>query len=104
MCEEVKKKLQNLESLRDSDSDPLDFLLQRETKTLSQDYKKVVSSISSSSSATSSISSSNQNHIFIMENIFAPLVLPVNLHNLPQGYAKRLKVWSRRRHHITITS
>lgn len=26
-----------------------------------------------------------------MENKFAPLVLPKNLHDLPQGYAQRLK-------------
>lgn len=84
------------------------FLLQTETKTLSQDFKNFVSSVSaqnntvasynklvplvlSSSSVASSILSSKQKLVFIMENRFAPLVLPANLHDLPQGYAQRLK-------------
>ena len=44
-----------------------------------------------SSVAVPSASSSNQRLVVIMGNIYAPLVLPTNLHDLPQGYAQRLK-------------
>ena len=84
------------------------FFLQRETKTLSQDYQNFVSlasaqnnTVPSSSkhvplvlpslSTTSLVLSSNQKPIVIMANRFAPLVLPANLHDLPQGYGHRLK-------------
>ena len=121
LCEEVKKKIQNFESLRDLDSDPLDFLLQRETKTLSQYYKNLVSSLSaqnntvassskpiplvlSSSSVASSVLSSNQKPIVIMANGFAPLVLPTNFASFtPKVCTKAKTVWSRRRHHSTTT-
>ena len=41
MCEEVRKKLENIKILRDSN--PLDFLLQRETNLFSQDYLRFLS-------------------------------------------------------------
>lgn len=90
--------------MRDSGSDPLYFLLQRKTKNLSQDFNNFISSISAqnntvasssklvhlvlpSSVATPPMSPLDQNPTIIMANIFAPLVLPANLHDFPQGYA-----------------
>jgi hypothetical protein len=44
-----------------------------------------------SSFAVPLASPSNQNLVAIMDDRYAPLVLPANLHDLPQGYAQRLK-------------
>lgn len=98
-------KSEDLENLRDSGPDPLDFFLQRKTKTTSQDFKnfipaqsntvasssKLVPIVLPSSVAVPSVSSPSQRLTVIMANKYPPLVLPANLHDLPQGYAQRLK-------------
>ena len=108
MCEEVRKKLENLENLRYSD--PLDFMLQRETNLFSQDYqtflsKNLLENIKGKADKYDyiptkvDIPSKLQIYIVnpfqtipsLMADRYAPLLLPTNLHDLPQGYAQRLK-------------
>ena len=104
LCEEVRKKLKNIESLRDSD--PLDFMLQRETNFFSQYYQTFMSrnlleSLKGKADKSNyiptkvdippkpqfSIVNPFQIVPIVMDDRYAPLALPTNLYDLPQGYA-----------------
>ena len=108
LCEEIKKKLENIESLRDSY--PLYFLLQREIEFFPQDYQAFLSinfpeslkeTVDRSDYIPTKVDISCKQHISIvspfqifptvMADRYAPLALPANLHDLAQGYAQRLK-------------
>ena len=106
LCEHIREKLKHLEILRSTN--PLEFLAKRNFEVLSQDYQKSLSSVSSQNTSVTSLSKivslapslvlvssqtfpSCQNPLIAMENKFSPLVLVANLHDLPQGYAQRLK-------------
>ena len=94
-----------LENIRDLGPYSLDLFPQRNTKAISQDLKnhipphnntiasssKLVPIVLPSSVTVPLASSSNQRLVVIMDNRYAPLVLPTNLHDLPQGYAQCLK-------------
>ena len=93
------------DNLRDLDLSSFNFFSQNHKKDISQDLKnhtlshnntvasssKLVPIVIPSSVAVPLASSSNQSLVVIMANRYAPLVLPPNLHDLPQGYAQCLK-------------
>jgi hypothetical protein len=108
LCEEIRKKLENIESLRDSN--PLDFLLQREIEFFSQDHQAFLSihfleilkekadkfdyiptKVDISPKSQISIVSPFQTVPIVMVDRYTPLPLPTNLHYLRQGYDQRLK-------------
>jgi hypothetical protein len=93
------------DNLRDSNSGSFDFFSQSNTKCISQDSKNHIPDHNNTVASSSKlvpivlpslvvvplVSSSNQNLAIIMADRYAPLVLPANLHDLPQGYAQHLK-------------
>ena len=107
LCEEIKKKLENIEIPRDSD--PLDFLFQREIEFFSRYYQAFLSinfpeilkeTVDKFDYIPIEVDIYPKPHISILSFVqafptfmvdrYAPIVLPANLHPLPDKYAQRI--------------